>query len=61
MQKSKALKMRSSGAINLDSISLDPVFLKKIDDLIEQGETAQAKKMVLQLVEKHPNMKNAAK
>lgn len=61
MQKSKALKMRSSGAINLDSISLDPVFLKKIDDLIEQGETAQAKKMVLQLVEKHPNMKNELK
>jgi len=62
MQKTKALKMRSSGAINLDPITLDPIsldpaILKKIDDLIEQGETAQAKQMVLQLAEKHPNMK----
>jgi len=48
MQKAKALKMRSSGAINLDPITLDPVILKKIDDLIEQGETTQAKQMVLQ-------------
>lgn len=57
MQKSKALKMRSSGAINLDSIRLDPAILKKIDDLIDQGEVVQAKKMVLQIAEKNLNMK----
>jgi len=57
MQQSKGLKMRSSGAINLDTISLDLIILKKIDDLIEQGEAVQAKQMVLQLAEKHPNMK----
>lgn len=61
MQQSKSLKMRSSGAINLDTISLDPIMLKKIDDLIEQGEAVQAKQMVLQLAEKHPNMKNQLK
>jgi len=57
MQRSKALKMRSSGAIKLDSIRLDPSILKKIDDLIEKGETAQVKQMVLQIAEKNPNMK----
>ncbi|MBU2972370.1 hypothetical protein KO527_23825 [Pseudoalteromonas sp. C2R02] len=57
MQKSKALKMRSSGAINLDTISLDPAILKNIDDLIKQGEAVQAKQMVLQIAEKNPNMK----
>jgi len=56
IQQSKALKMRSKGAINLD-----PVILKKIDDLIKQGETTQAKQMILQLAEKHPNMKNELK
>jgi len=56
MQKSKALKMRSSGAINLD-----PIILKKIDDLIEEGNTVKAKEMVLQLAEKHQNMKNELK
>jgi len=35
--------------------------LKKIDDLIKQGETTQAKQMILQLAEKHPNMKNELK
>jgi hypothetical protein len=42
---------------NLDSISLDPVIMKKIDDLIEKGNTEKAKMMVLSLVEKYPNMK----
>jgi len=61
MQQSKSLKMRSSDRINLDTITLDPIILKKIDDLIEQGEAVQAKKMVLQIAEKNPNMKNELK
>lgn len=52
MQRSKALKMRSN-----DTINLDPAILKKIDDLIEQGESVQAKQMVLQIAEKNPNLK----
>jgi len=56
IQKTKSLKSRSSGPI-----SLEPVILKKIDDLIEQGETAQAKQMLMELVEQNPNMKSVLK
>ena len=57
MQRSKAAKVRSSGAVDLELTRLDSEILKNIDDLIEEGSKEKAKKLVLALVKKQPNMK----
>ena len=57
MQRSKAAKVRSSGAVVLELTRLDSEILKNIDDLIEEGSKEKAKKLVLALVKKQPNMK----